>query len=103
MAVLNVWTNQTTDDIFTMTVPVANTPQIDLAGTLDGANVITQYRHANADLNAWITCADGQWLAAADPAPVLPDGSIIYLTNRIFRFVLNNSGAGTDISLSITY
>ena len=109
MAKVDIFTNQTTDA--TVQAQTAKgTPitvygffQVDVVGVLDGADVLTQYRHSNKDASSWITIADGSWYAAADPAPILPDGSLMQLDGRFIRFVLQNAGASTDITLSVSY
>jgi hypothetical protein len=109
-----IFTNQTTDLIFNLVnssnsfIVVGGIAQVDIAGVLDGANMTMEYLFSQDEINPptidqWIPIIDSQWLAAADPAPVLPDGSIIQLDNRAVRFVLSGAGGSTDISVSFTY
>lgn len=108
MAKLNIFTNQTSDltvvaQVNGLPLAVSGIPQVDIAGTLDGATMTTEYLHSNNDLNAWVPIVDATWDAGAMPAPSLPDGATFAIDPRQLRFVLSGSGASTDISVTLTY
>lgn len=107
MAKADIFVNQTTDLVVELVdgnpIYVEGTPQIDISGTLDGATMRTEYLHSNNSTSAWITSVDGTWFGTADPVPVLPDGALVALNKRQVRFSIENAGASTDISVSLSY
>lgn len=109
MPVINVFTNQVASGTFNLLgkdgqpIAVGDSIQLDLAGALGGASVVTQIRHANSSITAWISLADGTWTPADDPAYPGSDGSVLFFKNHFMRFVISGATGGTSLSLSVVY
>ncbi len=70
--------------------------QVDIAGVLDGADVITYAKGAQDELTIVRTCS---WLSADGDELNGSDGGYEFLNNRELVFEIKNAGALTDISL----
>lgn len=74
--------------------------QVDIAGVLDGADVITYIKDTFGNL---IVVRDCSWMTSRGDTLDASDGAIKYLEKRQMQFSIVNAGASTDISLSVTH
>jgi len=73
--------------------------QVDIAGVLDGADVKTVYIN-DADNNSPIEgIADLSWRASKGEVLTNSDGGVRFLNKRKIKFIIENAGGSTDISL----
>ena len=73
--------------------------KIDISGVLGGALITNEYR----DDTTWVGIPGASWDDNSVPAPVLPAVDLPLINVHQIRFVLQNSGASTDISVILTY
>jgi len=97
----SIFVNQTTDADISLVdgkeIRVCGTLQVDIAGVLDGANVITYWEEIPGAKAPIYPCT---WYAADGEIPNGADGGIQDINNRAIGFKIENAGALTDISLS---
>ena len=96
-----IFLNQTTDLIIQFGFAVIqDILSVHIAGTLDGADMLTQVQMPNT--GEWITVVDLSW-QSSDPLPLPIDGSdgaqYFFLGEANVQFVLQNSGGATDITV----
>ena len=96
-----IFASQTTDiDVNTINgkkIHANGTLQVDIAGVLDGANVITYYEEIAAAKAPIFPCS---WYASDGEISNGADGGLQDINNRAIGFKIENAGALTNISLS---
>ena len=97
-----IFTNQTTN-IVSAPIRMHGRVEVDVSGTLGGADVITWYKGANDIATPVRTCSwftslsDVLGIAGSDA-----DGGYEYIDNAEVYFEIRNAGGGTNISLQFS-
>lgn len=94
-----VFLNQTTNIISDPYVWEGGYIQVDISGVLDGADVKTVYINDAAGNSPIEGIADLSWRASKGEVLTASDGGVRFLNKRKIKFIIENAGASTDISL----
>jgi len=73
--------------------------QVDIQGTLDGADVKTVLLNDDGTISPSEGIADLSWRASKSETLDTSDSGIRFLNKRRIQFILENAGASTNISL----
>jgi len=92
----NVFTDVTSDSTSSVYHNVNGRLQVDISGTLGGADVIAYYKSNNGSPVLIRTCS---WLSSLGDTLSVADGGYEFLNNRDVYFVVKNSTITTNINL----
>lgn len=94
-----VFKNQTTNIISDPYLFEGGYLQVDIEGVLDGADVKTVYVNDDDSYSPTDGIADLSWRASKGEQLNTTDGGVRFINKRSIKFIIENAGGSTDISL----